>query len=92
MCRILPNSAVQPLGLAQQWTLDEEGNRVVKFCMTQDLSFSSNEHAMPTSVNKRIEMEHQKEGFGEVNVFSLLVTLILCQARRFGYMFADFML
>ena len=57
----IPQSAVQPLGLAQQWTLDEEGNRVVKFRMTQDLSFSSGEHEMPTSVNGRIDMEAYPE-------------------------------
>ncbi len=36
----IPNAMVQPVGLAKQWTLDEEGNRKVKHRITQDLSCS----------------------------------------------------
>ena len=54
--RKIPNAAVQPLGLAQQWTLDEKGNRVIKYRMTQDLSFTSDRNAPHRSINSRIDM------------------------------------
>jgi hypothetical protein len=38
---LLPSPVVTPLGLAKQWTLDNKGDRVPKFRMKQDLSFSS---------------------------------------------------
>jgi hypothetical protein len=34
------DTLIQPLGLAKQWTLDESGERVQKYHLTQDLSFS----------------------------------------------------
>ena len=57
----IPNAAVQPLGLAQQWTLDENGKRLVKFRITQDLSFSSSKQETPVSVNSRIDMDAYPE-------------------------------
>ena len=39
---LIPNAAVQPLGLVQQWTAKEDGTRAIKYRITQDLSFSSN--------------------------------------------------
>ena len=52
----IPGAAVQPLGLAQQWTLDEEGRRKTKFRLTQDLSFSSSKDGPSRSINDRIDM------------------------------------
>ena len=52
----IPHAAVQPLGLAQQWTLDENGVRCVKFRMTQDLSFATTKTGPPISINDRIDM------------------------------------
>ena len=37
---LIPNAMVQPVGLAKQWTLDEEGDRKVKYRITQDLTYS----------------------------------------------------
>ena len=59
--RKLPGAAVQPLGLATQWTLNEEGERIIKFRMTQDLSFSSHQRGEPTSINSRINMSAYAE-------------------------------
>ena len=59
--RRIPGAAIQPLGLATQWTLDEEGKRIVKFRMTQDLSFSSHQKGEPTSINSRIDMSAYAE-------------------------------
>ena len=57
----IPNATIQPLGLAQQWTLDEKGNRVTKFRMTQDLSYSSNRIGLTRSINSRIDMNAYTE-------------------------------
>jgi hypothetical protein len=50
---------MQPLGMAEQLTLTESGDRVPKYRLTQDLSFSLTEENM--SVNSRIEMEAYPE-------------------------------
>lgn len=52
----IPNAAVQPLELAQQWTLDEEGKRKTKYRITQDLSFSSSKEGPSRLINDRIDM------------------------------------
>ena len=52
---------VQPLGLVQQWTVDPDGKRVIKFRLTQDLSFSTDKKAAPTSINSRVDMEAYPE-------------------------------
>ena len=57
----IPNAAIQPLGLAKQWTVDEEGTRVIKFRMTQDLSFTSDRHGPSRSINSRINMSAYAE-------------------------------
>jgi hypothetical protein len=51
-----PGAMVQPLGLAQQWTVNSEGERVFKYRLTQDLSFSTSRAAAPTSINARVNM------------------------------------
>ena len=53
----IPNTAVHPPGLARQWTIDAEGQRLEKFRLTQDLSFSSTKSGPPVSINSRIDME-----------------------------------
>ena len=58
---LLPSPVVTPLGLAKQWTLDNKGDRVPKFRMTQDLSFSSSDPAHAISINKRIDMTSYPE-------------------------------
>lgn len=50
----IPGAMVQPLGMAEQLTLAESGERVPKFRLTQDLSFSLTEPNL--SVNSRIDM------------------------------------
>ena len=35
----IPNVMVQPADLAKQWTLDENGDRKIKYRITQDLSY-----------------------------------------------------
>ena len=57
----IPGAAIQPLGLASQWTLNEDGERVAKFRMTQDLSFSSNQTGKSVSINSRIDMSAYSE-------------------------------
>ena len=52
----IPGAMVQPLGLVQQWTVNPKGERVIKFRLTQDLSFSTDRAAAPTSINARVDM------------------------------------
>jgi hypothetical protein len=54
--KLIPGAMVQPLGLVQQWTVGPDGERKVKFQLTQDLSFSTNRHSKPTSINARVDM------------------------------------
>jgi hypothetical protein len=51
---LIVGALVQPFGLAKQFTLTELGERVVKYCLTQDLSFSLSQNHC--SVNSRIDM------------------------------------
>ena len=56
---LIVGALVQPFGLAKQFTLNESGERVVKYRLTQDLSFSlSQDHC---SVNSRIDMAKYNE-------------------------------
>ncbi|KAI2509039.1 hypothetical protein MHU86_5415 [Fragilaria crotonensis] len=57
----IPGAAVQPLGVVKQWTIDAHGNREIKYRMTQDLSFSSNQNGTATSINDRIDMSEYVE-------------------------------
>lgn len=54
--RKIPGAMVQPLGLAQQWTVGPDGTRLIKYRLTQDLSFSTDRGAEPTSINSRVNM------------------------------------
>jgi hypothetical protein len=42
---LIAGALVQPSGLAQQFTFNELGERVVKYRLTQDLSFSLSQEA-----------------------------------------------
>ena len=53
---LIPNAAVQPLGLVQQWTTKEDGSRSIKYRITQDLSYSSNREGPTRSINSRVDM------------------------------------
>ena len=57
----IPGAMVQPLGLVQQWTVDSEGKRQIKYRLTQDLSFSLDHRAEPRSVNSRVDMSAYAE-------------------------------
>jgi hypothetical protein len=57
----IKGAMVQPLGLASQFTLAEDGSRKIKNRLTQDLSFSLTD--LDVSVNARIDMERYPEMF-----------------------------
>jgi hypothetical protein len=56
---VIAGALVQPFGLTQQFTLNELGERVVKYRLTQDLSFSLSQEAC--SVNSRIDRPKYNE-------------------------------
>jgi hypothetical protein len=57
--RLIVGALEQPFGLAKQFTLTELGERVVNYCLTQDLSFLlSQDHC---SVNSPIDMAKYNE-------------------------------
>ena len=58
---LIPNAMVQPVGMAKQWTLDDQANRVIKYRITQDLSYSETSKEPPMSINSRIDMDKYPE-------------------------------
>jgi hypothetical protein len=58
---MIPNAMVQPTGLAEQWVLDADGNRKIKYRITQDLTYAESEKEQPISVNSRIDMSAYPE-------------------------------
>ena len=54
--KLIPGAMVQPLGLVQQWTVGQDGERKAKFRLTQDLSFSTDRKSKPTAINARVDM------------------------------------
>ena len=57
LVRKLPGTAVQPLGIVAQWTVQpEDGTREIKHRLTQDLSFSCNKSGPERSINSRVDM------------------------------------
>jgi hypothetical protein len=56
---LIKGALVQPLGLAKEWTLNESRERIPKYRLTQDLSFSMSQDAC--SVNDHIGMEQYAE-------------------------------
>ncbi len=59
--RSIPGVMVQPLGLVQQWTVAPGGERVIKFRLTQDLSFTADKDSAPMSINSRVDMSAYPE-------------------------------
>ncbi len=57
--KLIPGALAQPLGMAKQVTLNDAGERIPKYRLTQDLSFSlSQEDCL---VNDRIDMDQYNE-------------------------------
>ena len=82
---LIPNAMVQPVGLAKQWTLDEEGNRKVKYRITQDLSYSETNQESPLSINSRIDMDQHPEmvcGWALPRIIHFIVALRLAWPLR----------
>jgi hypothetical protein len=76
---IIPNAMVQPVGLAKQWTLDKDGNRIIKYRITQDLSYSTSKD-LPMSINSRIDMDQYLEmvyGWALPQIIHFIVALRL---------------
>ena len=48
---LIPGAMVEPLGLAKQFTIGPDGERVIKYRLTQGLSFSSDKTVDPMSIN-----------------------------------------
>jgi hypothetical protein len=57
--KLIPGALAQPLGMAKQITLDDAGQRIPKYRLTQDLSFSLSQK--DCSVNDRIDMDQYNE-------------------------------
>jgi hypothetical protein len=55
----IPGAMVQALGLVEQWTINEKGERVVKYRLTQDLSYATTDKNL--AVNKRIDLDAYPE-------------------------------
>jgi hypothetical protein len=82
---LIPNAMVQPVGLAKQWTLDEDGNRIIKYRITQDLSYSETSKDFPMSINSRIDMDQYPEmvyGWALPRIIHFIVALRLAAPRR----------
>jgi hypothetical protein len=58
---LIPGAMVQPTGLAEQWVLNEEGERMIKYRITQDLTYAETDKDSQISVNSRIDMGEYKE-------------------------------
>ena len=82
---LIPNAMVQPVGLAKQWTLDEDGNRIIKYRITQDLSYSETSKESPMSINSRIDMDRYPEmvyGWALPRIIHFIVALRLATPKR----------
>jgi hypothetical protein len=55
----IQGALVQPLGLAKQWSLNQHGDRIPKYRLAQDLSFSITQNAC--SINDQIDMKEYAE-------------------------------
>jgi hypothetical protein len=58
---LIPNVMVQPVGLVRQWTLDKKASHVMKYRITQDLSYSETSKEQPPSINSHIDMNQYPE-------------------------------
>jgi hypothetical protein len=95
---LIPHAMVQPVGLATQWTLDDQGKRVIKYRITQDLSYSEtskrdfdysnspNSKKEPQmSINSRIDMDQYPEmvyGWALPRIIHFVVALRLAGPER----------
>ena len=82
---LIPNAMVQPVGLAKQWTLDEQGKRKVKYRITQDLSYAETSKDEPISINSRIDMDQYPEmvyGWALPRIIHFIVALRLAWPLR----------
>lgn len=58
----IKGAMIQPLGVVKQWSLNERSERVEKFRLTQDLSFSIYDSATRVcSVNGRVDLQWYPE-------------------------------
>jgi hypothetical protein len=81
---LIPNAMVQPVGLAKQWTLDEDGNRIIKYRITQDLSYSETSKDFPMSINSRIDMDQYPEmvyGWALPRIIHFIVAIATSSAQ-----------
>jgi hypothetical protein len=76
----IKGAMAQPLGLAVQTTLDEAGKRVLKYRLTQDLSFSITSDT--AAINQRIDMDAYPE---MIYGWCLLRILHFIAALRFAF-------
>ena len=53
----IKGAMIQPLGVVKQWSLNEKSERVEKFRLTQDLSFSVDSSTRDCSVNGRVDLQ-----------------------------------
>jgi hypothetical protein len=85
---LIPHAMVQPVGLAKQWTLDEQGNRKMKYRITQDLSYAETSKTIkdePISINSRIDMDQYPEmvyGWALPRIIHFIVALRLAWPLR----------
>jgi hypothetical protein len=79
---LIPNAMVQPTGLAEQWVLNEKGERTIKYRVTQDLTYAESDKALPLSINSRIDMSAYPEmiyGWCLPRIIHFIVALRLAQ-------------
>jgi hypothetical protein len=95
---LIPHAMVQPaVGLAKQWTLDDQGNRVIKCRITQDLSCSEmskkdfnysttrSKKEPQVLINSRMDMEQYPEmvhGWALPRIIHFTVVLRLAWPER----------
>ena len=82
---LIPHAMVQPVGLAKQWTLDEEGNIKIKYRITQDLSYSETNRDVPLSINSRIDTDQYPEmvyGWALTRIIHFIMALRLAWPLR----------
>ena len=82
---LIPDAMVQPVGLAKQWILDEEGNLKVKYRITQDFPYSETDKDVPLSINSRIDMDQYPEmvyGWALTRIIHFIMALRLAWPLR----------
>jgi hypothetical protein len=80
---LIKGALVQPLGLARPWTLNTNGDRIPKYRLTQDLSFSVSQEAC--SINAQMDMaQYAKMIYGWClgRIIHLIVALRLAHPNK----------